>query len=266
LLVHVPVLLHDSGCSPLHSSWPGAQLPSHWPLTHVWFVHAAALPHCPFEPHVCTPLLVVEHCRLPGVHRPVHPPFTHAWLLHATAPPHCPFEPQVCTPLPEHCVAFGLHATHAPLRQTGVAPLHVEGLPHWPFEPQVSTPLPAPPSLPPAHSVAPGVHTPVHAPPLHTYVHGTGLPHEPPEQVSTPLPEHCVALVVHEPLHVPLLLQTYSQALPVFCQVPVSSHVCGCRPLHWVEPGVHEPLHAPPLHTYGHVVPVFVHAPDELHV
>lgn len=52
------------------------------------------------------------------------------------------------------------------------------------------------------------------------------------------------------PLHVAvLLLQTYSQAGPVFCHVPVSSQVCACWPLHWVAPGVHEPVQMPPLHT-----------------
>jgi len=33
-------------------------------------------------------------------------------------------------------------AVHAPLVQSGVAPLHPTALPHCPFEPQVCTPLP----------------------------------------------------------------------------------------------------------------------------
>jgi hypothetical protein len=66
---------------------------------------------------------------------------------------------------------------------------------------------------------------------MHTYGQATGLPHAPPEQVCTPLPEHCVAPCVHEPVHEPEL-HTYWHAEPLFCQVPVPSHVCGCCPLH----------------------------------
>jgi hypothetical protein len=72
---------------------------------------------------------------------------------------------------------------------------------------------------------------------------------------------------VQLPLHVAvLLLQTNWHAVPVFCHVPVSSHVCGCCPLHWVAAGVHEPVRVPPLHTYGQVDPLLVHEPDALHV
>ena len=76
-----------------------------------------------------------------------------------------------------------------------------------------------------------------------------GLLHVPRiEQVSTPLPEHCVAPGVQEPAHDPLL-HTNGHALPVFCQVPVEPHVCGCWPLHCVAPGVHNPVHEPELQT-----------------
>ena len=40
--------------------------------------------------------------------------------------------------------------------------------------------------------------------------------------------------------------QTNPHAVPVFCQVPVVSQVCGWRPLHCFVPGVQAPVHAPP--------------------
>jgi hypothetical protein len=37
----------------------------------------------------------------------------------------------------------------------------------------------------------------------------------------------------------------FEHALPVFCQVPVESHVCGCWTLHCVLVGEHDPLQTP---------------------
>jgi hypothetical protein len=56
---------------------------------------------------------------------------------------------------------------------------------------------------------------------------------------------------------------TYWHGLPVFCQVPVLSHVCGCRLLHWWLPGVQLPLQVPELllQTYWQALPLFCHAP-----
>ncbi len=93
------------------------------------------------------------------------------------------------------------------------------------------------------------MHTPVHAPPLHTYVHGTALPNCPEElHVCRPLPEHCVVPGAHDPVHAPAL-HTFGHTDPLFCQVPLPSHVCGCRPLHCTAPGEHDPLQAPAEHT-----------------
>jgi hypothetical protein len=45
--------------------------------------------------------------------------------VQAAAVPHVPPDEQVSTFGPEHWVAFGLHATQPPFRQTGVRPEHV---------------------------------------------------------------------------------------------------------------------------------------------
>lgn len=75
-----------------------------------------------------------------------------------------------------------------------------------------------------------------------------GLPQVPPAlQVSTPFPEHCVAPCV-QAAHAPLV-QASGHAEPLLCQVPVLSHVCGCRPLHCVAPGEHVPVHPVALQT-----------------
>jgi hypothetical protein len=96
------------------------------------------------------------------------------------------------------------------------------------------------------------------------------VPHAPPLHVSTPLPEHCVAPAVHEAVHCPFVHTGVppEHAEPLFCQVPVESHVCGCCPLHWVELGEHTPVHVAvaALHAYGHVAPVFCQVPVASHV
>jgi hypothetical protein len=42
--------------------------------------------------------------------------------VHAPAGPHVPFGWHVSISVPSHCVAPGVHAAHAPSRQTGVPP------------------------------------------------------------------------------------------------------------------------------------------------
>ena len=103
------------------------------------------------------------------------------------------------------------------------------------------------------------------------------LPHWPfAPQVCTPLLEHWVAPGVHAEAQAPAV-HTLAQGAPVFCQVPLASHVCGCWPLHCSAPGVQTPVHVaaaepaspedwPPLQTYGHVAPCACHAPVESHV
>jgi hypothetical protein len=54
----------------------------------------AGVPNEPAAVHVCTPLLVVEHCIAPGTQLPEHAPFEHtkghalALLIHAPFPSH----------------------------------------------------------------------------------------------------------------------------------------------------------------------------------
>lgn len=82
-------------------------------------------------------------------------------MTHATGLLHEPLALQVSTPSPEHCVAPGTHAAHAPLTQAGVDPEQADAVPHSPVASHDCTPLPE-------HCVAPGLHWPPHAPMLHT--------------------------------------------------------------------------------------------------
>jgi hypothetical protein len=99
-LCQAPVLSQVCGCWPLHRVAPGVHTPVHEPDTHAWLVHADAVPHCPCELQVWTPL--PEHLTAPGVHTPEQAPEMHAWLEHVTGLPHWPLLLQVWTPLPEH--------------------------------------------------------------------------------------------------------------------------------------------------------------------
>ena len=80
-----------------------------------------------------------------------------------------------CVP-PAHCVAFGLHAAHDPLKQTGLLPEHAEPLlVHAPLTQSCGC-------APDAHCVAPGLHT----------------THTPLKQVGV-LPEHAALSSIHAP-------------------------------------------------------------------
>jgi len=91
----------------------------HAPATHVAFVQAVAVPHCPSSPHVCVALMAPPsessaHCVVPGVQTPWHDPplplVMQAWLTQLVAAPHIPLASHVWTAaLPEHCVAPGVH-------------------------------------------------------------------------------------------------------------------------------------------------------------
>ena len=248
MLPQVPIVLQVCGCKgfeELHCIAPGEHTPEQDPATHAWLLQATAVPQCPVASQVCTPFVVLAHCVTPGVHTPVHAPLTQAWFVHPLTGPQLPVDVHVWTPSPEHCVAPGLHATHAPERQELALPEHATGEPHWPAAVHVWTP----PFGPEAHWVAPGLQTPVHAPPLQTYVQLEGAPHCPLEpHVSTPLPTHCLLAGVHEPTQVPPL-HTLAHGLPVFTQDPAELQVWGCCPLHCIAPGVQLPEHEPPLQT-----------------
>jgi hypothetical protein len=75
---------------PEHVFWLGAQTPAHAPDTHVWFVHAVAVPYWPLDWQVSTPL--PEHVVWLGAHTPWQLPPMHVWLVHADADPHCPLD------------------------------------------------------------------------------------------------------------------------------------------------------------------------------
>jgi hypothetical protein len=96
-------------------------------------------------------------------------------------------------------------------------------------------------------------------------VQGTAGPQLPVEsQVSIAVsPAHSAWPGPHTPPHVPATqVLPAAHALPLFCQVPVESHVCGCWTLHCTVPGVHTPVHAPLAHAWpvhGTGVP---HVPD----
>jgi hypothetical protein len=130
------------------------------PETHAWLTQVLGELHVPLPEHVSTPLLT--HCTAPGVHDPVHAPETHAWLVQVDGLLQVPPFEQVSTPLLAHCLAPGEHATHAPLRHTGVEPPHAVALPQLPVASHVCT------SVPSEHCVAPGLQTPAHAEPVQT--------------------------------------------------------------------------------------------------
>jgi hypothetical protein len=48
---------------------------------HVWLLQATAVPHWPFDWHVCTAL--PEHCVWPEVQLPVQDPFMQVDMEHA---------------------------------------------------------------------------------------------------------------------------------------------------------------------------------------
>ena len=74
-LPHVPLLVHEYAVLPWHSVCPGAHEPAHAFVTHVWSLHATAVPHVPPEVHVSIAALP-EHCVVPDVHDPVQVPPT----------------------------------------------------------------------------------------------------------------------------------------------------------------------------------------------
>jgi hypothetical protein len=56
---------------------PCEQTPMQTPVTHVWFMHATGLPHCPLASQVSTPL--PEQVVVPGTHTPPHALLTHTY-------------------------------------------------------------------------------------------------------------------------------------------------------------------------------------------
>jgi hypothetical protein len=68
--------------------------------------------------------------------------------------------------------------------------------------------------------------------------------------------------------HIPVAVthtEQVPQAVPLLWYVPVASHFCGCRPLHFTESGTQLPVHAPALHTYAHAAPMFCQVPVASH-
>jgi hypothetical protein len=83
---------------------PWAQTPLQTPLTHVWFMHMTALPHCPCALQVATPS--PEHWTVPGTQTPPQTPLRQTYW-HGCGLLQWPVELQVSTPLFEHWVEPG---------------------------------------------------------------------------------------------------------------------------------------------------------------
>jgi hypothetical protein len=62
------------------------------------------------------------------------------------------------------------------------------------------------------------------------------------------------------PVQLPVV-QTNGQAVPVFCQFPATSQVCGWRPLHFIDDGAHAPVQLPPAHTFVQTAPMSFQTP-----
>jgi hypothetical protein len=137
-VLHVPPVAHVTTLLPVQAVCPGAQLPRHDPLEHVWFTHGAGSLHRPSGEQVCTPLFA-EQIVLPAAHAPEHcavaPEATHdAVDPHDAESPHAPLDVHVCTPSPlrEHCVCPGAHSVQTPPTHPFVqatAPVHADSVP-----------------------------------------------------------------------------------------------------------------------------------------
>jgi hypothetical protein len=208
------------------------------------------------------PSVPVAHSVELGAHTPVHAALgddpVHAWAPQLVAAPQVPDAVQVwIEALPEHCVCPGAQLPeHAavPLPATQVWFTQATGAPQVPDEVQVDRPLSEPPSVPVAHSVAPGEHTPLHEAPVDPITHawlvqGVAPPQLPPVHVwIDELPAHWVAPFAHVPWHdaepVPMtqVAEPQETAVP---QAPVLSQVWTPLPEHCVAPGAHTPWQAP---------------------
>jgi hypothetical protein len=134
----------------------GPQTPVQTPLTHVWCVHATAVPHCPLALQVSTPS--PEHCTAPGTQTPPQAPPVHTnW--HGWGLPKWPVESQVSTPLFEHWVAPGVHV---PVQLPAVQTLG-HGAPLFPHVPEGEHFC----GCCPLHCLSPGTQVPVHDPATH---------------------------------------------------------------------------------------------------
>jgi len=186
-----PLALHVSTPSPLPPSAvveqrtdPGEHDPVQAPPTHAEFEQVAGVPHVPVALHVETPLTEppsdpTAHSVAPGAHTPWHAAAptapTHAWFVQDAAVPHVPAAVHVwMAAFPEHCVWPG---EQTPLQEAvppatrHVLSVQAAGVPHVPVAEQVERALIEPPSLPVAHSVVPGAHTPAHSPSPLTVTH-----------------------------------------------------------------------------------------------
>jgi hypothetical protein len=142
-----------------HFVCPGAQTPTHDPLTQVWLEQGVVDPHCP-PMQVCT--LLPWHRVAPVLHAPpVHAPFVQVSLPpQATGPSQLPVlgsQVSVCV-ASSHFVALGMHTPQTP------APAQIE--------PVHGVTVQAPEaehfslSVVSAHCWVPGEHTPPHFPAL----------------------------------------------------------------------------------------------------
>ena len=143
-----------------HFVCPGAQTPTHAPLTQVWLEQAMVDPHCP-PTQLCT--LLPWQRVAPLLHAPpVHAPFVHVSPPpQATGPSQLPSGPQVsvCVEL-SHLVALGTHTPQTPA-PAQIEPVHGVTV-QLPEAEHISL------SMVSAHCWLPGVHMPPQVPALHT--------------------------------------------------------------------------------------------------
>jgi hypothetical protein len=75
---------------------------------------------------------------------------------------------------------------------------------------------------------------------------------------------HWVDPVVHA-LQLPAV-HVLEHTAPLFCHVPLLLQVCGCKPLHCIDPGVQTPVQMPPAQTYVHRLALLCQVPLALQV
>jgi hypothetical protein len=206
--------------------------------TQAPFWHESVRVHMSPSEHVApfAALVGVEHMPLAGLQVPatLH---VGAWQTIGFAPTQAPFwHESVCVHMSpsEHKLPFAalVGAEHAPELGLQVpATLHAGAV-------QVMA--------------GPGVHAPAWQ--LSPTVHGLPSVHVVPFVTGPQVPV-AITHIVHAP-----------QTVPLFCQVPVASHICGCAPLQVTSPGLQMPVQVPVLQTFGHAVPVFCHVPVASHV
>jgi hypothetical protein len=285
-LLHVPATWQAAGCGHVTGLLP-MQVPL-WQLSVC--VHALpslhAVPFATFAgveqapvtvSHVLANLHPIAAAQTTGL-LPVHvPPWQVSVCVHALPSlhvvPFAMFAGVEQAPVTVSHVLAILHAVAA-AQLTGLLPVHV---PLW----QVSVCVQALPSLhvvpfaafvgaghwPVAGSQVPGT---LHVPAVHVVgVPGMQAPAwqlSPTVQALPSLHVDPLVAATQLPVVIEQMLQA-PHALPLFCQAPFASHVCGWAPLQAFVPGTQLPVHEPlaVAQTYVHPLPLSCQTPNASH-